>query len=124
MSAAIEYITIGRLPAPAVTMATRSEALTNVPRVGEFVPGFEPNQVYGIGAPREYACWAHPEAENANERCLRHPTVKARLAIWGKTPLGGSSAEFAKLAAEETEKCAACSDSPARRRTERFSQNT
>ncbi len=52
MSAAVEYVRAGQLRALAVTAAARSEALTNVPTVSEFVPGFEASQWYGIGAPR------------------------------------------------------------------------
>jgi tripartite-type tricarboxylate transporter receptor subunit TctC len=47
-----EYITAGRLRALAVTTATRAEALPDVPTVGEFVPGYESSQWYGIGSPK------------------------------------------------------------------------
>jgi tripartite-type tricarboxylate transporter receptor subunit TctC len=52
MAASIEYIRAGRLRAVAVTTATRSEALPDVPTVGEFVPGYEPSSWYGVGAPK------------------------------------------------------------------------
>ena len=41
MPASIEYIRAGKLRALAVTTATRSEALPDIPTVGEFVPGYE-----------------------------------------------------------------------------------
>src|SRR5215470_2887473 len=48
----IEYIKAGKLRALAVTTATRSDALPNIPTVGEFVPGYEASTWFGVGAPR------------------------------------------------------------------------
>jgi tripartite-type tricarboxylate transporter receptor subunit TctC len=48
----IEYVRAGRLHALAVTTATRSEVLPDVPTVGEFVPGYEASGWVGIGAPK------------------------------------------------------------------------
>ncbi len=88
----------------AVTAATRSEALRNVPTVSEFVPGFEANQWYGIGAPTNTPAEIVERLNIETNAILSHPAVKARLADLGETPLGGSSAEFGRLIAEETEK--------------------
>ena len=52
MPSSIEYIRAGKLRALAVTTATRSEALPDIPTVGEFVPGYEASAWYGIGAPK------------------------------------------------------------------------
>jgi tripartite-type tricarboxylate transporter receptor subunit TctC len=104
MSAAVEYIRAGKLRALAVTAATRSEALTNVPAVNEFVPGFEASQLYGIGAPRNTPAEIVERLNVEANAVLSHPAVKARLADLGETALGGSFAEFGRLIAEETEK--------------------
>src|SRR5262249_59329652 len=48
----IEYIRTGRLRALAVTTATRLEALPDLPTVAEFVPGYEANVWWGVGAPK------------------------------------------------------------------------
>ena len=48
----IEYIRAGKLRALAVTTATRSEVLPDIPTVGEFVPGYEASTWFGVGAPR------------------------------------------------------------------------
>ena len=53
MPASIEYIRAGKLRALAVTTATRSEVLPDVPTVGEFVPGYEASAWFGIGAPKD-----------------------------------------------------------------------
>ena len=104
MSAAVEYVRAGQLRALAVTAATRSEALTNVPTVSEFVPGFEASQWYGIGAPRHTPAETVEKLNMEANAFLSDPIVKARLADLGETALGGSSAEFGRLIAEETEK--------------------
>ena len=52
MPAAIEFIRTGKLRALAVTTATRSAALPDVPTVGEFVPGYEVSTWYGMSARR------------------------------------------------------------------------
>src|SRR5262249_48605108 len=52
MSSSVDYVRAGRLRALAVTSATRSEALPDVPTVGEFVPGYDATQWYGVGAPK------------------------------------------------------------------------
>jgi tripartite-type tricarboxylate transporter receptor subunit TctC len=104
MSAAVEYVRAGKLRALAVTSATRSDALKNVPAVNEFVPGFEASQWYGIGAPRNTPPDIVQRLNMEANAVLSLPMVKARLADLGETALGGSSAEFGKLIAEETEK--------------------
>ena len=55
MSTSIEYIRAGKLRALAVTTATRSDALPDIPTVGEFVPGYEASTWYGVGAPKRHA---------------------------------------------------------------------
>ena len=48
----LEDIKTGRLRALAVTTATRSEALPDIPAVGDFVPGFEVSVWFGVVAPK------------------------------------------------------------------------
>ena len=50
--ATIEYIRTGKLRALAVTNATRLEMLSDIPAIGEFVPGYEASGWNGIGAPK------------------------------------------------------------------------
>src|SRR5262245_45254751 len=52
MTSSIEYIRAGKLRALAVTTATRSEALPELPTVSDFVPGYETSSWSGIGAPK------------------------------------------------------------------------
>src|SRR3977135_3836085 len=52
MASSIEHIRAGKLRALAVTTATRSEALPDVPTVGDFLLGYEANLWSGFGAPK------------------------------------------------------------------------
>ena len=52
IATSMEQIKAGKLRALAVTAATRSQVLADVPTIGEFVPGYEATGWQGIGAPR------------------------------------------------------------------------
>lgn len=102
--ASIEYVRAGKMRALAVTTATRSEALPDLPTIGEFVPGFEASIWFGIGAPkgtpREIVDLLNREI-NAG---LINLKIKEQLAALGGTALAGSPTDFGKLIAAETEK--------------------
>src|SRR5215470_16288803 len=100
----IEYITSGKLRALAVTAATRSEMLPDVATVGEFVPGYETSQWYGVGAPKDTPAEIVDKLNKEINAALADHKIKARLADLGSTPLVGSAADFGKLIADETEK--------------------
>ena len=104
MPASIEYIRAGKLRALAVTTATRSEALPDIPTVGEFVPGYEASAWYGVGAPKNTPAEIIDKLNEEINAGLADPKMKARLADLGGTALAGSPADFGKLIAEETEK--------------------
>jgi tripartite-type tricarboxylate transporter receptor subunit TctC len=106
MSAALEYIRVGRLRALAVTTSTRSTALADLPTVSDFAPGFEASQCYGIGAPRNTPVEIIKVLNAETNAVLANSVVKARLAELGETVLGGTPAQFETLIAEETEKWA------------------
>jgi len=102
----IEYVRAGKLRALAVTSATRSDALRDIPTVGEFLPGYEASASYGIGAPKGTPVEIIDMLNKEINAALGDPKMKARLADLGGTPLLGSAADFGKLIAEETEKWA------------------
>jgi len=106
MSAAIEHIRAGRLRALAVTATQRSNVLPDVPTVSEFVPGYEARLWYGIGAPKDTPREIIETLNREINAGLADPKLKARLAELGATELGGSSAQFEKLTADETKKWA------------------
>jgi tripartite-type tricarboxylate transporter receptor subunit TctC len=106
MPAVIEFVKAGKLRALAVTTATRSEALPDVPSVAEFVPGYEASQWYGIGAPRSTPAELIERLNKETNAVLAEPRMKARLAELGASVLSGSPADFSKLIVDETAKWA------------------
>jgi tripartite-type tricarboxylate transporter receptor subunit TctC len=102
----IEYIRAGRLRALAVTSATRSAALPEIPTVGEFVPGYEASGWSGFGSPKSTSTEVIDKLNKEVNAALDDPRMKARLAELGATALPGSSADFGKFIADETEKWA------------------
>jgi len=104
LPASIDHVRAGRLRALAVTTATRSEALPDIPTVGDFIPGYEASGLNGIGAPKNTPTEIVDRLNKAINSALAESKTKARLADLGLTELAGSPAEFGKLIAEETEK--------------------
>ena len=105
-TASIEYVRAGKLRALAVTTATRSEALPDVPTVSDFVPGYEATGWYGVGAPKSTPAEIIDKLNKETNAALADPNVKARLGDLGATVFACSPAEFAIFMAEETEKWA------------------
>jgi tripartite-type tricarboxylate transporter receptor subunit TctC len=101
-----EYISTGKLRALAVTTASRAQVLPEVPTVGDFVPGYETSQWYGVCAPRNTPAEIVDKLNKEINAAIADPAMKARLAAIGGEPLPGSPAEFGKLISEETEKWA------------------
>src|SRR5262245_9222337 len=104
--ASIGYIRAGRLRALAVTTATRSDALPDIPTVAEFLPGYEASTWFGVGAPKATPAEIVDKLNKEINAGLADPKMKARLVDVGGTPLSGSPADFGKLIADETEKWA------------------
>jgi tripartite-type tricarboxylate transporter receptor subunit TctC len=104
MPGTIEYIRSGKLRPLAMTTATRSEALPDIPTVGEFVPGFEASLWGGVGAPKNTPAEIIGKLNKEINAGLADPKLKARLADLGSTVLPGSPVDFGKLIAEETDK--------------------
>jgi tripartite-type tricarboxylate transporter receptor subunit TctC len=100
----IEHIKTGKLRALAVASATRSETLPGIPTMGEFLPGFEASQWYGVGAPKNTPPQIIDKLNKEINAGLANPKFNAQLASLGGTVLPGSPAAFGKLIAEETEK--------------------
>jgi tripartite-type tricarboxylate transporter receptor subunit TctC len=104
LTSSIEYIKAGRLRALAVTTAKRSAALPDLPTVGEFLPGYEASQWYGVGVPKNTPVEIVDKLNNEIDAGLADSKIKARLADLGGTPLTGPAANFGALIADETEK--------------------
>ena len=98
------YITTGKLRVLAITTAARSEALPDIPTIGESVPGYEASSIFGLGAPKNTGREIVDRLNSEINSALVHPEFKAQLANLDGMVLGGSPAEFGKLIADETEK--------------------
>jgi tripartite-type tricarboxylate transporter receptor subunit TctC len=82
----------------------RADALPDVPTLGEFLPGYEASDWYGICAPKGTPAEIIARLNTEINAGLADPKMKARLADLGSIMLAGSPAEFGKLIADETEK--------------------
>jgi tripartite-type tricarboxylate transporter receptor subunit TctC len=100
----IENIRAGKLRALAVTTAARSEALPEIPTVGESVPGYEASLWNGIGAPKGTPADIVEKLNSGVNAALADPKIKARLSGLGSTVYASSVPEFGKLIAQDTEK--------------------
>ena len=106
LTVAIEYIRSGKVRALAVTTATRSDVLPDIPTVGDFVPGYEASAFWGVGAPRNTPAEIIDKLNKEINAGLSDPKLTTRLAEGGGTVLAGSPADFGKLIGDETEKWA------------------
>jgi tripartite-type tricarboxylate transporter receptor subunit TctC len=102
MLSSLEHVKAGRLRALAVTTAGRSEALPDIPTVGEAVPGYESSGWVGIGVPRNTPIAIIEKLNGEINAGLADPRIRARLAELGGSPLVGSPTDFGALIAEET----------------------
>jgi tripartite-type tricarboxylate transporter receptor subunit TctC len=106
LPSSIELIRAGKLRPLAVTMTMRSDALPEIPTVGDFVPGYEASAFFGIGAPKSTPREIIERLNRETNLALADPGMKARLADLGGVALAGSPSDFGKLVADETEKWA------------------
>jgi len=100
----IALIRSGTLRALAVTTATRSAALPDIPTVSEFVPGYEVNVWFGVGTPKGTPAEVINKLNKEINAALADPKIRARLADLGGIPIPMTPADFGKFIADETEK--------------------
>jgi tripartite-type tricarboxylate transporter receptor subunit TctC len=105
-SVTIEHIRSGKVRALAVTTATRSDVLPDIPTVRDFVPGYEAIAFWGVGAPKATSTEIIQKLNTEINGALADPKIKARLADFGGPALAGSPADFGRLIGDETEKWA------------------
>ena len=106
LATSIEHIRAGKLRALAVTSATRSEVLPDIPTVGDFVPGYEGTGWQGVGAPRNTPAAIIDKLNREINAGLADPRMKARIADFGYTVFASSPADFGTFIAAYTEKWA------------------
>jgi tripartite-type tricarboxylate transporter receptor subunit TctC len=104
ISSSIEHVRAGKLRALAVTTATRSPVLPDVPTVADFVPGYEASFWTGVVAPKDTPAEIVATLNKEINAALVDPRMRARFAELSATALPGSPADFGTLVAEETER--------------------
>jgi tripartite-type tricarboxylate transporter receptor subunit TctC len=100
----LENVRAGKLRALAVTSPTRVAVLPDIAAMSEFLPGYEASIYVGIAAPRDTPGDVVERLNKTVNMALADQTLTRRIAELGDMPLSLSSAEFAKLVEEETEK--------------------
>jgi tripartite-type tricarboxylate transporter receptor subunit TctC len=100
----LPHIRAGTLRALAVTTATRSQAVPELPTVADFVPGYEASTWNGVCAPKNTPAEIVDRLNREINAGLADATMKARLADMGAWTLPGSPADAGKLVADEIEK--------------------
>ena len=100
----IEQVRAGKLRALAVTSGTRSQALPDVPTIGEFVSGYEANVWNGVVAPKNTPAEIIDKLYKEIDAALADPTIVARFAQIGSVPKSMMPADFGKFIAADTEK--------------------
>jgi tripartite-type tricarboxylate transporter receptor subunit TctC len=106
LPSSIEHIRAGRLRALGVTAGKRSEALPDVPTIGETVPGYEVDVWNGIVAPRGTPPEIIGTLNRAVNAVLADPRLQARFADLGGAPMPMTPGEFGDLLVAETAKWA------------------
>jgi len=102
----IEYIRANRLRCLAIMSSTRSPALPEIPVIGDFLPGLEITNWFGIVAPKTTPTAILERLNTEINAALADPTIRVRFADIGATLVPGSPAEFGKFITDDTEKWA------------------
>jgi tripartite-type tricarboxylate transporter receptor subunit TctC len=106
ITSSIEYVRAGKLRALAVTAATRSAALPDVPTIGEFVPGYDGSGWIGIGAPKATPTEIVETLNKEINAGLADPKFSARLLALGGVPAPMSPTGLRGFIVSETERWA------------------
>jgi len=104
ISDAMEHIKAGSLRAVAVTGATRTQALPDVPTISESVPGYESVGWLGVLAPKDTPAALIEALNRSINAGLADPKIKQTIADWGENVFAGSPADFRRFIAAENEK--------------------
>lgn len=104
MPSIIQHVRAGALRALAVTTATRSPQLPDVPTVAETVPGYEASALFGVGAPKKTPPEIIEKLNKEINAVLAEPEIKKRLIDLGGEPLISTPEDFGKMIVAETEK--------------------
>jgi tripartite-type tricarboxylate transporter receptor subunit TctC len=103
-AAALPFIKAGKIRALAVTSATRTLSLPDLPPISDVLPGYEATSFEGIAAPKDTPIEIVDKLNKAINAGFSDPKFKARLADLGGDGMPGTPADFTKVIADETGK--------------------
>lgn len=103
-AASMGFIRSGKIRALAVTSDTRAAVLPDIPTVGEFVPGYEASQWFGVVAPKNTPADIVERLNKEINAGLADPQLKANLEHLGETVAAHSAADFTKRIAADAQK--------------------
>lgn len=110
LPSAMPHIKSGKLKALAVTSATRSQALPELPTVAEaggaMLKDYEASSWFGLLAPAGTPGDIVTRLQQETGKALALPTIRERLLGLGAIPSGISGADFARYIDAETQKWA------------------
>lgn len=104
LATSLAHVKAGNLRALAVTAATRSEALPDVPALAEFIPGFEASQWVGLAAPKDTPAAIITTLNKEVNAALGDAKMKARFAALGGVVIPGTPSDFGRIIRDDTEK--------------------
>jgi tripartite-type tricarboxylate transporter receptor subunit TctC len=106
--AALPFVQAGKLRALAVTSATRSSAIPELPTAAESgLPGLEISSWYGLWGPKDLSKEIVARLNTALSEAMREPAVVERLAALGYEPVVGTPHEFARFIQADVERSSA-----------------
>jgi tripartite-type tricarboxylate transporter receptor subunit TctC len=103
---AISYAKAGTVRTLAVTTQAPLEGL-DAPPLAQFLPGYEVSGWSGLCAPKNTPAEIVALLNKEINAAIADPRIRQRVADLGGTSPGGSSADFARFIADETERWAA-----------------
>ena len=110
LPSALPHIKSGRLKGLAVTSASRSSAIPELPTIAEAggpaLKGYEASSWFGLLAPAGTPMDVVNRIQQETAKALGTPALKERLQAQGAIPSGMTSGEFVKFIAAETAKWA------------------
>ena len=104
MATAIEHIRTGAVRALAVTTATRSTLLPELPTINETITGYDASSWFGVSAPKGTPRDVVEILNRAINATLDEPSIAERFEKLGGAAMPGSSADFQRFVVEETDK--------------------
>ena len=106
LPSSLDFIRAGKLRGLAVTSATRSDALPDLPPLAQFLPGYEATAWFGVGAPKSTPAEIVQKLNKEINAALAETEFKKRLIDLGGAPMPLSIAQFSEFIDTETGKWA------------------